>query len=144
MFAKKHNTTDSAFANEALRPAVCKLVLFTDAFANKTISFANAYILRLVCKRRLSFANAAILQTQTNIYIECACALDLRLLAGVAQCVPAEQELVRVGWALEACRCVRGTSCVRSFQEKASCLVALLRLRRQCMPHCSLKVRADY
>ena len=31
-------------------------------------SFANAYILRLVCKRRLSFANAAILQTQTNIY----------------------------------------------------------------------------
>ena len=61
--------TDSAFANEALRPAVCKLVLFTDAFANKTISFANAYILRLVCKRRLSFANAAILQTQTNIYI---------------------------------------------------------------------------
>ena len=32
-------------------------------------SFANAYILRLVCKRRLFSANAAILQTRTNIYM---------------------------------------------------------------------------
>ena len=39
------------------------------SFAKKTISFANAYILRLVCKRRLFSANSAILQTRTNIYI---------------------------------------------------------------------------
>ena len=45
------------------------LLKYGYVFAKKTISFANAYILRLVCKRRLFSANSAILQTRTNIYI---------------------------------------------------------------------------
>ena len=65
--------TDSAFANEALRPArqLCTNSYFSPTHLQMrrcVDAFANALVLRRVCKRRSLFANTSRMQIHTNIY----------------------------------------------------------------------------